>query len=491
MRRAAARLILVLLSFSVVACDLSAKPEPDEIATHVAEAVSATLTASAPGSRSVVAATATGLSGLTDPATPTPRTKPSANGEPTDVAPALTSTVSTLQVPAPPASDTPIRTEAPEVESACPRPGNPVAPPRPTVIEEYPSVLTRYLSRGAGPSEVERVLREWGAVTHDSGSVESLDMTGDRDAELIVFLVDPSPAGGTGRWPPGEVLIFQCEAGKVVPAFVGRLTDDEDWDWFSFHRQKLEDVNENGLVDLVYVSRTCGAHTCFDRLYVIEWDGAAFVNRALDMEAYPFPSFMVGEGQIRVDIGGIGSAGAGVQRSHEEVWAWDGKQYTLSEEVTGEPLVRVQYVHDGDEALARGGYAEAIEHYLQAWDTADMQSGLFLDSEEDGLAVIQAYTLFKLVVSHAAAGNGAIAETYYERLREEHAGGTLGHVYVRLAEAFWKDFVTSGDALRACQEVVSAAEGEPLSTDLLYAGYANPEYTPTRLCELPKPIATR
>lgn len=491
MRGAAARLILVLLSLSVVACDLSARPEPDEIATQVAEAVSATLAASAPRSTSAAAATATGLSGPTDTATPTLRPKPSANGERTDVTPALTSTVSTLQVPAPAASDTPNRTEAPEAKSACPRPGNPVAPSRPTLIEEYPSVLARYLSRGADPSEVERVLREWGAVTHDSGSVESLDMTGDRVAELIVFLVDSSPAGGAVRWPPGEVLIFQCEAGKVVPAFLGRLTDNEDWDWFSFHRQKLADVNENGLVDLVYVSRTCGAHTCFDRLYVIEWDGAAFVNRALGMEAYPYPSFMVGEGQIRVHIGGIGSAGAGIQRSHEEVWTWDGKQYTLTEEITGEPLVLVQYVHDADEALARGGFSEAVEHYLVALDGAELESGLFLDSEEDGLAVIQAYALFKLVVSHAAVGDVATAETYYEQLREDHAGGAIGHVYVRLAEAFWTDFEASGNAFEACQEAVAAAEVKEASYDLLYAGYANPEYTPERLCELPKPIATR
>jgi hypothetical protein len=385
----------------------------------------------------------------------------------------------------------PTKTETPESASACPPSGNPAAPPRPNFIEEYPAVLAAYLSNGAGEAEVVRLLLEWEAVTRDSGSIESLDMTGDRDDELVVFLVDPSPEGGVVQWPPGEVLIFRCEGGKVVPAFLGRSADDEDWDWFSFHRQKLEDVNDNGLADLVYVTRTCGAHTCFDRLYVIEWDGAAFVNQARSMEAYPFPTFMVGQGQVYVDIGGIGSAGAGIQRSHEEVWTWDGGRYTLSEEFIGQPLVLVQYVHDGDEALARGGYAEAIEHYLQALDTVDMDSGLFLGSEEDGLAVIQAYTLFKLVVSHAAGGGVASAETYYDRLLAGHPGGTLGHVYVRLAEAFWSDFTANGNAATGCQETVAVAEAEPLSTDLLYAGYANPEYTPARLCELPDPVATR
>jgi hypothetical protein len=481
MRCAAGRVILFLLLFSVVACDLSKEPAPDEIATQVAEAVAATLTASAPRTTSVVAATVTRPSTPTDADSPTPSPKPSGTGDQTELTPVPPITVVAPKAP----------TSTATRSAACPPPGNPPAPSRPAFIEEYPAALAAYLSKGAGAPEVESLLREWEAVTHDSGSVESLDMTGDRDDELVVFLVDPSPEGGVIQWPPGDVLIFQCEGGKVVPAFLGRFADDEDWDWFSFHRQKLEDVNDNGLADLVYVSRTCGAHTCFDRLYVIEWDGESFVNQAPNMEAYPFPTFVVGQGQVHVDIGGIGSAGAGMQRSHEEVWTWDGGRYELSEEIIGEPLVLVQYVHDGDDALARGGYAEAIEHYLQALDTVDMDSGLFLGSEEDGLAVIQAYTLFKLVVSHAAAGDVASAETYYDRLLAGHLGGTLGHVYVRLVEAFWSDYAASGNAATGCQEAVAVAEVEPLSTDLLYAGYANPEYTPARLCELPDPVATR
>ena len=79
----------------------------------------------------------------------------------------------------------------------------------------------------------------------------------------------------------------------------------------------------------------------------------------------------------------------------------------------------------------------------------------------------------------------------YDRLLAGHLGGTLGHVYVRLAEAFWNDFAANGNAATGCQEAVAVAEVEPLSTDLLYAGYANPEYTPARLCELPDPVATR
>jgi hypothetical protein len=209
------------------------------------------------------------------------------------------------------------------------------------------------------------------------------------------------------------------------------------------------------------------------------------------MEAYPFPTFMVGDARIHVDIGGVGSAGAGIQRSHEEVWTWDGGRYVLSEERIGEPLVLVQYAHDGDEALARGGYAEAIEHYLRAIESVGMDSGLFVGSEEDGLAVVQAYTLFKLVVTHAAAGDVDSAETYYDRLRDNHLEGTLGHLYVRLADAFWSGFASRGNAATGCQEAVAVAKVEPLSTDLLYAGYANPEYTPARLCELLDSAATR
>ena len=122
--------------------------------------------------------------------------------------------------------------------------------------------------------------------------------------------------------------------------------------------QKVEDVNGTGRADVIYFTRSCGAHTCWDRLYIVEWDGAGFVNRIPDLADFPHAAFSVGDGRVVVDAGGIGSVGAGYQRSYQEIWEWDGRQFTLTEQVVGPSTALMHYIHDGDAALAQGDYGD-------------------------------------------------------------------------------------------------------------------------------------
>jgi hypothetical protein len=452
-------LALVLIVLVAAACGAPPAATPDLAATQVALAVKATLTAAAP----VPTATLIPVPSATEAPLPSP---------------VPTSTK------APPPSPVPTAT-APSA-SACPAPGNPPLPSRPETFDQYAVTLEAFLDDGGSAEQLERLLQDWGAITADLGSVRSLDMTGDGDPEIVVSAIDPAPEAGAPPWPPGDVLIFQCQAGSVGIAYQGRLERQEDWNWFSFHLQEVQDTNGNGLADLVYVTSTCGAHTCFDQLFVIEWNGVTFSNRVPDMESYPYPTFTVGSGRIVVDVGGIGSAGAGVQRSHTEIWNWDGERFAFGEQITGPPLVLVHFVHDGDAALAQGRYAEAAVQYEQALSTTGMSSGLFSEGEQEGTALVRAYARFKLVVAWAAAGDGVNAETEYNRLGAEHPAGSPGSIYASLGQTFWEEWLASGDPGTACAAVVAVAQGDPAPAELLYAGYGNPEYGPAELCDLPE-----
>lgn len=438
-------LALVLILLCLVACGGSPTAAPDYAATQVALAVAATLTASVP----------TAMDRLEPTATPTPT--PTAPPLPTATSPIL---------------------------PACPPKGNPPPPSQPTSFEEIPAVIEAYLSAGAGTEQLGELLRSWGAITTDMGIVRSIDMTGDPDPEIVVSLIDPSPGAQIGPWPPGDLLILHCQLGSVNTAYQGRLAAEEDWDWNSFHLDRVEDVNGTGLPDLIYTTRSCGAHTCFDRLYVIEWDGAGFVNRVANMEPYPYPTFSVGDGQILVDSVGFGSVGAGIQRGHREIWTWNGQQFALTEQLTGPPLALIHYVHDGDAALAEGTYTEAIAHYEAAISTADLPSGLFPDEAGEGTAVVRAYARFKLVVALTAAGDRAGAETHYNLLAAEHPQDTPGHPYLLLAQTYWNDLLAGADPWLACATVVALAQSDPMFTEMLYAGYGNPMYEPEQLCTL-------
>jgi hypothetical protein len=330
---------------------------------------------------------------------------------------------------------------------------------------------------------MERLLREWGAITDELGTVRSLDMTGDQDPEVVVALVDPTPEVEL-PWPLGDVLILQCKAGAVVPAYRGRGVLDQDPADLQFRLEKVEDVNGTGRADMVYGTSMCGAHTCWDRLYIVEWDGTGFVNRIADMADYPYATFSVEDGQVVVQVGGIGSAGAGYQRSYREVWRWDGRRYAVTEQSVGPPTALIHYVHDGDDALARGDYGEAMGHYEAVLAETDLPAGLALESEEQGMAILKAYALFKLMVAYAASGDGWGGQAQYDTLVAKHPEGTPGYPYTLVGRAFWSDFVATDNPRSACAAAVTMAEGDPTLAERLYAGYANREYEPGDLCKL-------
>jgi hypothetical protein len=144
----------------------------------------------------------------------------------------------------------------------------------------------------------------------------------------------------------------------------------------------------------------------------------------------------------------------------------------------------VHYVHDGDGALLRGDYAGAIGHYQGALGDASLPAGLFLESEEQGTAIVKAYARFKLVVAYASAGDGPGAQAQMDLLMAEHAEGTPGYPYALVAQAFWGDFVANGAPRSACAAAVALSEGDPALAERLYAGYANQVYEPADLCRL-------
>jgi hypothetical protein len=243
-------------------------------------------------------------------------------------------------------------------------------------------------------------------------------------------------------------------------------------------------VDGNDQPEVAYVTSTCGAHTCWDRLYVLGWDGDGFVNYAADMPDYPYPTFELRDRQIVVRAGAIASAGAGLQRTYEEVWRLDGQQFSQVERQVGPATARIHYVHDGDAALARGNYGAAVDHFQMGLDDTSLPTGLVWADESVAEIVLEAYARFKLMVAYAASGDMQSAASEYDALVDNHPEETPGYIYAVIGEAFWREFEATGAPRSACQAAVAVAEEKPEAAESLYSGYANPEYEPTDLCRL-------
>jgi hypothetical protein len=419
------------------------------------------------------------------PASPT-LTSPLATPSPTVERPTaspLPTATATAVIPSPTAE--PTATFTPVIPRACPLPSDPEPPERPAAFSDYADVLAGYLSAGASSQDLEQLLRSWETLNDEVGAVRSVDMTGDTEPEIVVNLVDPAPEFDL-PWPAGDLFIFKCEGGAVQPAYQGRLAADQELADMQFNLLKVEDVNATGRADAVYVTTSCGAHTCWDQLHIIEWDGTEFVDRMpLDETTqYPYATFTTEEGRVLVDVGGIGSAGAGYQRSYQELWEWDGRQYTSTEQTVGPPTALVHFVHDGDAALAQGDYGEAIGHYEALLEDNRLPVGLFSEDEDQGRALLGAYAQFKLVVAYTAAGDQRGAQAEYNALVAEHPEGTAGYPFTLMGQAFWNELQATDAPERACRAAVAVAEADQALAERLYAGYANPVYEPADLCRL-------
>lgn len=390
-------------------------------------------------------------------------------------------------------------TETPAVSSAvtagaspalCPPKAAPPLPARPPFYRDYATILADFLTVGGTAARLESALREWDAMPGGS-SVQSLDLTGDGVEEVVVPIVQPYDLTEVLS---GDVLIFMCDAGAYEVAYQASLVDVKDPDGKTFVIMKIEDVNDTGLLDLVYYTSTGYAEEGDKQIYVIEWNGTKFSNRAFGLPQTANSVFTVSDGQIMIDIGGGLTVGDGIGRDEKEIWLWHGDVYTFERTILGPPITLVHYLHDGDDALRKGSFEDAVRSYESAITDFNKISGLDLGpepeeaetEEQKAIEVVHAYARLKLMVVSAALGNQADASFHHDTLLLENPNGTSGYPFVPLGKAFWKSYVASSDPRAGCAALVAVAETDPGPASLLFAGWNNREYEPIDLCTLPQ-----
>jgi tetratricopeptide (TPR) repeat protein len=182
----------------------------------------------------------------------------------------------------------------------------------------------------------------------------------------------------------------------------------------------------------------------------------------------------------------------------------------VAEVVPGESTYRIHVIHDGDTALYRAEYAEAVAFYEQAL-SEDLQSWEIPDED----AYLTAFARFRLVQAYAAAGNVEAAQAAYDALVQAYQAPTPappaegegegegetpegeptvtptpalladrpGGAFVEMARLFWREFEADQSIIAACEAVRNYARANPASYGVLNDfGYANPTYTAPDLC---------
>jgi hypothetical protein len=371
------------------------------------------------------------------------------------------------------AAATPTATPLPATPTLAPSPtANPcpelrdIEPPdRDQALDVYMDALRNYLNEGGDPAR---------AVLQEQEGLQQGDLTGDGVPEYVFLLIDPD----VQQHPPkGHLAIYSCESGAVT-----RLYHYEAGDWFGLELIGIEDLTNDAVADLSFSQVSCGASTCWHTPYVWSWQGRDFESRMGTEFIFPYPWYTLQDGALVVVSHGMGSVGAGPQRTITTTLAWSGAVITITGETVAPPAYRYHALVDGDRALAAGDFAAAEAAYQRVVEDASLELwGAFSSTEEEEIWLV-AFGRWRLMTLQAYLDHPDEVEALYQTLQAENASGTTASAVAGLAERFWRVYQRSGNVANACSSVVGGTEIPAVLDFLMTFGYANPAYEASHIC---------
>ncbi len=380
--------------------------------------------------------------------------------------------------PAPTATFTP----APAGSQIC-RPVGEMALPEVSIFGDYARAFLDFLNQGGDPARIEERLEAEGMANGPNPFVKR-DFTGDSRLDLAVSIVNPD----LSVFPPeGRLMIFVCGLGRYELA----LNQSPGSEFQPPSVQMVEDLNADGLAELVISEKLCGAHTCFERIQVLNWNGAVFVGR-LEGVTDDLPGSVFapldpdsdGIYDILITGTGIGSVGAGPQRPVLRTWRFrpGTGNWLPGEDQLAEAEFRLHALHDADAALQSGDFESALLGYQRV-------------IEDDGLldwqdpvaerADLSAFSHYRIVLIYTELGDTETAGEVLRQMDGAYPSGSSQRVFVEMAILFRNAHASGGlqaacNAVRGLAAVHTDTVLDPLGS--LRFGYANPDYTLNELC---------
>jgi hypothetical protein len=344
----------------------------------------------------------------------------------------------------------------------------------PTDFAGYPDAIAAYLNDpGATLSGLAAWLRECGAISDDLGGVYQYFVQGGPTPDVVAVIHNMAAASG----PEGMLLAYHARPNGYSLAYQAPAQRIE--------LLKIDDVNADGRPEIVWISTSCGAHTCTSQLFVDRWDGASYQDWIRDTPEMASADYSIadtvpnGSGQEILAHGGVvNSVGAGPQRAWTETYiSPGGSPYELFSKVYDPSNCLYHHILDANERFNQGavdGYGPAITAYQAAVSDPNLEACHY-GGLPDELATLRDFARFRLVVAYTAGGQLPQAESVRAQISSPALLGA--------ADAFLDSYNTSGSLPQACADTTGYAVANPDSWQFLADwGYANPSFAAEDLC---------
>jgi len=398
--------------------------------------------------------------------------------------------------PTPRPTPTPSVTPTPTRVPNCPAPDPNAAWIAPVDYGGYPEAIGNYLNAGGSPAALRTILTNASSIDAQFGGVWPYDLTGDGDPETLVSIYDPA-SRPVDLVPNGMLLIYGC-ADRTAPLL------HQDTGWPMLQVKRVDDfVGAGRGAQVATIRSECGAHTCFDTLDVLGWDGTRFVSLMGDRLQMPYPQYTFANldadpaQEIQAVSGQIASVGAGPQRTITETWDWNGAQFAKVGQIVSPPEYRIHAVHDADDFLTNPDFLPTLGNITGVTDLyqrvitddtlKDWQVEIGMEKPTDR-ANLTAYAWYRIMIANARFGDVASAQAAFDRLSADFPSGAPGHAYRQLAQVFWTKYQETNDLVAACLAAnVHANDNTDVLDGLNAFGYANRQYVAADMCPFTGP----
>lgn len=327
------------------------------------------------------------------------------------------------------------------------------------------------------------------------------DLDGDGEEEWLLTLdssqLQQEPGQPLAEGHPGDLWIVGAQG------VVYQVREDEAPDFFATAPEVLELVDMTGdeQPEAVVVFSTCGAHTCYNYYQIISAHGGDIRNLVqLPADGQVLPESLpdaislsyVDQQEIRdatedelpdlVIHGGIvGSAGAGIQRSRTEIWAWSGQAITLEEQQWDETEYRFHRLYNANYAFDRQEYDLARSGYENVVVNPDLEDVEFATGTASEVRDhSRQFAAFRLTLLPLLRGDITEATRWRNWLHAEYPEAAITAASARLLS----EWESNGNNLPAACSTVTAllqSSNEPTGP-LVDMGYNNPSLTAESVC---------
>jgi hypothetical protein len=364
---------------------------------------------------------------------------------------------------------------------ACNPAGN-AAPLLDGSFDTFPQAIRQFLNTGGSVEELAENLYALG-IANQPVSVDAADMTGSEFEEVIVSIFDP---GSTNLPPAGMLLIYSCIQQEYNLVY----QDDSRPDGGAPGIRFLQDLDADDLSELVISSASCGAHTCFEQIQVVGWDGQEWINRLVGQtDDLPYPTIYIIPSEneeiydLHVSGSGLGSVGAGPQRNITRIWSMDEdtRLWQISSLRLEPSNYRIHVLHDAVGAAKEGNYQQALMLYQRVVSDTTLDDWLDPALEQ---AWISAFAHYQQVVIYTILEREAFANTILGEMERAYPPESQQFGYVDMALSYLGGYLEGGKE-KGCTAALRYATEHPGILDPLGQvtfGYGNPTFSPADLC---------